>query len=64
MAPFLLHRAYEQIKSVVAHEPSNNFISRKWIMTPTHTHFCPEDVALARVLNNSKFTLVNKHVMN
>jgi transketolase C-terminal domain/subunit len=56
MAPFLLHRAYEQIKSVVsAMNLPVTFVSVGCGLGYDHatfTHFTPEDVAIAKGLNH------------
>lgn len=56
MAPFLLHRAYEQIKSVVsAMNLPVTFVSVGCGLGYDHatfTHFTPEDVAIAKCLNH------------
>lgn len=55
MAPFLLHRAYEQIKSVVsAMNLPVTFVSVGCGLGYDHatfTHFTPEDVAIAKAIN-------------
>lgn len=56
MAPFLLHRAYEQIKSVVsAMNLPITFVSVGCGLGYDHatfTHFTPEDVAIAKCLSH------------
>jgi len=56
MAPFLLHRAYEQIKSVVsAMNLPVTFVSVGCGLGYDHatfTHFTPEDVAIAKCLSH------------
>jgi transketolase len=56
MAPFLLHRAYEQIKSVVsAMNLPVMFVSVGCGLGydhATYTHFTPEDVAIAKAINH------------
>lgn len=56
MAPFLLHRAYEQIKSVIsAMNLPVMFVSVGCGLGydhATYTHFTPEDVAIAKAINH------------
>ena len=63
MAPFLLHRAYEQIKSVVcAMNLPVTFVSVGCGLGYDHatfTHFTPEDVAIAKGLNHMEVWTVS-----
>lgn len=63
MAPFLLHRAYEQIKSVVcAMNLPVTFVSVGCGLGYDHatfTHFTPEDVAIAKSLSHMEVWTVS-----